>query len=135
MDIVFDKVDYQTNKPISIGYSETKDVKSKISKTPLSSLLTVFFSIMAFSTIFITTNNAFEIAQLLLALVGASLMKVRKANLDATKIVKNKHRALEKTNRSLEVFANYSQEQLQTLRIIALGETPIKEEITQEEAL
>lgn len=129
-DIIFDKVDYRNSKPISMGYSETSDTKQKIAKSPLSSAMSIFVSIFALSSIYLSISDIWSIAIIVIALFVAILFKARSAINDAKAIMGNKLRALEKTNRALEMFELLSVEKLSLLKHIVLGTTeePTKED-------
>jgi hypothetical protein len=132
-DIIFDKVDYRNSKPISMGYSETADTKQKIAKSPLSSATSIFISIFALSSIYLSISDLWSIAIIVIALFVAMLFKARSAINDAKAIMGNKLRALEKTNRALELFDLLSNEKLRLLKNIVLGTTEEAKEPNKEE--
>jgi hypothetical protein len=132
-DIIFDKVDYRNSKPISMGYSETADTKHKIAKSPLSSAMSIFISIFALSSIYLSISDLWSITIIIIALFVAMLFKARSAINDAKSIMGNKLRALEKTNRALELFELLSIEKLRLLKHIVLGTNEDPKETNKEE--
>lgn len=121
-DVVFDLIEAESDRSVSVGYSDTKETNKYIRRQPLRSLFSVFTSIVAISNIFIFTTDILGAVISILVLGFMALTRINAAIRHATKIVRTKTRSLEKANLTTQVFLNMSDSQLQDLKMIIYKE-------------
>jgi len=116
-DTLFDIMDYtKPNKEITIGYSDTAEARKLIAKSPLSSVTTVFLSILAFGNILVINSDWKSVVLIMGAVSVAALLKLYNAVKDAEGIARNKLRALRKANDEIETFMSYDVACLKKIR-------------------
>jgi hypothetical protein len=115
-DTIFNLVDYETNKPISVGYSDTKEARKLVSKSPFSAFGTMFISILAFGNVLVASDDLRSIALIMLAVIFGAIFKIQQAYKHAERIAKNKRRALRKTNDMIKVFFTYDNHNLELIK-------------------
>lgn len=128
-DSLFDIMDYERpNKRIRIGYSDTAETRKLIARSPLSSLLTVFLSILAFGNALIMNSDWKSVLLIMGSVTVAGLIKMFNAIKHAETIAKNKRRSLVKANDEVKSFMSYPVSNLDKLRDImfAVEEKPFK---------
>jgi hypothetical protein len=133
-DTIFNMVDYETNKPISVGYSDTKEARSMVRKSPLSAFFTMFISILAFGNVLVANNDLRSVALIMLAVAFGGLIKIQNAYKHAERIAKNKRRALKKTNDMIKVFFTYDTNKLDMIKnaVYGIKETAEEKQIEEE---
>jgi uncharacterized protein YegL len=127
-------VDYETNKPISVGYSDTKEARSMVRKSPLSAFFTMFISILAFGNVLVANDDLRSVALIMLAVAFGGLTKIQNAYKHAERIAKNKRRALKKTNDMIKVFFTYDTNKLDMIKnaVYGIKETAEEKQIEEE---
>jgi len=133
-DTIFNMVDYETNKPISVGYSDTKEARSMVRKSPLSAFFTMFISILAFGNVLVANDDLRRVALIMLAVAFGGLIKIQNAYKHAERIAKNKRRALKKTNDMIKVFFTYDTAKLDMIKnaVYGIKETAEEKQIEEE---
>lgn len=115
-DTIFDLVDYKSSRPISISYSDEKETTKKIAKSPLSSFVTMFTSIVAFGNLLIFSSDYQSMALIVLAVSFAAYNKYQRAIDDAKEIATNKSRSLERAVDTVEIFLSVKTENLDKMK-------------------
>jgi hypothetical protein len=129
-DTIFNMVDYETNKPISVGYSDTKEARKLVGKSPFSAFITMFISILAFGNVLVANDDWRSIALIMLAVAFGGMLKIQSAYKHAEHISKNKRRALKKTNDMIKVFFTYDITKLELVKNAVYNiESKVEEEI------
>jgi len=130
-DTIFNMVDYETNKPISVGYSDTKEARNMVRKSPFSSFLTMFISILAFGNVLVANDDIRSVALIMLAVAFGGLIKIQNAYKHAERIAKNKRRALKKTNDMIKVFFTFDTNKLEAIKNAVYGIKRVEQEDEQ----
>lgn len=131
-DVIFNTVDYETNKPISVSYSDTREARRMVRKSPLSAFTTMFLSILAFGNILVANDDLRSTLLIMLAVAFGAMYKVQEAYKHAEKISKNKRRALKKTNDMIAVFLTYDINKLDAVKNAVYHIEEVVEEVVEE---
>jgi len=131
-DMIFNMVDYETNKPISVGYSDTKEARKLVSKSPFSAFITMFVSILAFGNVLVASDDWRSVVLIMFAVAFGGFMKVQSAYKHAERISKNKRRALKKTNDMIKVFFTYDITKLELVKNAVYNIESKVEEVKEE---
>jgi hypothetical protein len=135
-DSLFDIMDVsKPNRKVKIGYSDTAEAKKLIMRSPISSVITVFLSILAFGNVLIVNSDWKSVALIMGSVTVAALYKVYTAIKDAEIIVKNKRRSLAKANDEVQAFLSYNVADLKLLRDIIFKKEEVKVMVKEEKPI
>lgn len=132
-DTIFNMVDYETNKPISVSYSDTKEARKLVSQSPLSAFGTMFISILAFGNVLVASDDLRSIALIMLAVTFGAIHKIQQAYKHAERLMKNKRRALAKTNDMIKIFNTYDIAKLELVKNAVYKIDKVEEEIVEKQ--
>lgn len=117
-DVVFDLVDGESSKSISLAYSDVKEANKLVRKEPLRSLAAVFSSIVVVSNVFVLIEDWLSGLISILALGFMALSRMIRASQDSQYIISLKMRSMEKANLTSEVFLKLNDNQLKDIKSI-----------------
>ena len=135
-DTLFDIMDVsKPNRKVRIGYSDNAEARKLIAKSPISSVITVFLSILAFGNVLTINSDWKSVVLIISSVTVAALLKWFNAIKDAETIAKNKRRSLAKANDEVGAFLNFPTDSLKQIRDAMFKKPEPKPIVEKEKAI